>query len=142
MIDQTPQATFYFSDLMPTYKALIYTSGQHTPMLDKSQTFQVEGHNVEIQHYLARLARRSRCFSRCIRALTEAIKLFVFAWNRHQLYRHAILTISLISLILYRQPFHHSCKELCHKRSHLNLRIHRRDSQTVAVKLCYLKADL
>ena len=60
--------------------------GIHTPMPDKSETFWVEGVNAELRHYLARLARKSRCFSRCIQALRLAIKLFVFAWNRRQLY--------------------------------------------------------
>lgn len=36
---------------------------------------------------LARLGRRSRCFSRCVHALRRAVKLFAFAWNRRQLYR-------------------------------------------------------
>jgi IS1 family transposase len=42
----------------------------------------VEGVNAELWHYLARLARKSRCFSRCIHALRRAVKLFVFTWNR------------------------------------------------------------
>ncbi len=33
------------------------------------------------------LARRSRCFSRCPRAQWTAIQLFVFAWNRRQMYK-------------------------------------------------------
>jgi len=38
---------------------------------------------------LARLARRSRCFSRCIQALRNAVKLFVYAFNRRQLIKQA-----------------------------------------------------
>lgn len=86
LLDDSPQAVWYYSDLFATYKALIYTPGVHTPMPDKSQTYRVEGVNAELRHYLARLARRSRCFSRCIQALGRAIKLFVWAWNRRQLY--------------------------------------------------------
>lgn len=56
-------------------------------MPDKSETYRVEGVNAELRHYLARLARRSRCFSRCIHALRRVIKLFVFAWNHRQLHR-------------------------------------------------------
>ena len=59
----------------------------YTPMPDKSETYRVEGDNAELRHYLARLARKSRCFSRCVRALRNAIKLFVYAWNRRQLYK-------------------------------------------------------
>lgn len=87
LVDDTPQAVWYYSDLFATYKALVYTPGIHTPMPDKSETYRVEGVNAELRHYLARLARKSRCFSRCIHALCRAIKLFVFAWNRRQLYR-------------------------------------------------------
>ena len=87
MVDDAPKAAFYFSDLFSTYRMLIFTPGRYTPMPDKSETYRVEGDNAELRHYLARLARRSRCFSRCIHALRRAIKLFVYAWNRRQLHR-------------------------------------------------------
>lgn len=87
VVDSAPQAAFYFSDLYAPYRTLVYTPGIHTPMPDKSETYRVEGVNAELRHYLARLARKSRCFSRCIEALRRAVKLFVFAWNRRQLYR-------------------------------------------------------
>jgi insertion element IS1 protein InsB len=87
MIDEAPSAAFYFSDLFATYRTLIFTPGRYTAMPDKSETYRVEGDNAELRHYLARLARRSRCFSRCIQALRRAIKLFVYAWNRRQRHR-------------------------------------------------------
>jgi IS1 family transposase len=87
MVDAAPQAAFYFSDLFPLYRCLVYTPGVHTPMPDKSETYRVEGMNAELRHYLARLVRQSRCFSRCLRALRRAVKLFVFAWNRRQFNR-------------------------------------------------------
>ncbi len=87
MVDDAPQAAFYFSDLFPLYRCLVYTPGSHTPMPDKSETYRVEGVNAELRHYLARLARKSRCFSRCLDALRRAVNLFVFAWNCRQLYR-------------------------------------------------------
>lgn len=87
MVDQAPQAQFYYSDLFATYRTLIYAPGRYTPMPDKSETYRVEGNNAELRHYLARLARKSRCFSRCIDALRRAVKVFVYAWNRRQLYR-------------------------------------------------------
>jgi IS1 family transposase len=86
MLDEAPQAGYYYSDLFAPYRSLIYSPGIHTPMPNKSETYRVEGDNAELRHYLARLARKSRCFSRCIHALRRAIKLFVFAWNRRQLY--------------------------------------------------------
>ena len=85
--DDAPQAAFYFSDLFPLYRYLVYTPGIHRPMPDKSETYRVEGVNAELRHYLARLARKSRCFSRRIDALCRTVKLFVFSWKRRQLYR-------------------------------------------------------
>lgn len=87
MVDHAPQAPYYFSDLFALYRNLIYSPGRYTPMPDKSETCRVEGDNAELRHYLARLARHSRCFSRCLHALRRAIRLFVFAWNSRQLHR-------------------------------------------------------
>lgn len=87
LVDEAPQAKFYSSDLFATYRTLVYAPGRHTPMPDKSETYRVEGLNAELRHYLARLARKSRCFSRSIHALRRAVTLFVFLWNQRQLYR-------------------------------------------------------
>jgi IS1 family transposase len=87
MVDEAPQAKFYYSDLFATYRNLVYAPSGYTPMPDKSEPYRGEGDNAELRHYLARLARRSRCFSRCIHALRHALKRFVFAWNRRQIYR-------------------------------------------------------
>lgn len=87
LVDEAPQASFYYSDLFASYRQLVYAPGRHTPMADKRETYRVEGDNAELRHYLARLARRSRCFSRCVEALRRAVKLFVHLWNRRQLYR-------------------------------------------------------
>lgn len=87
VLDRAPQAVLYYSDASATYDALIYTPGHHIALPNKAQTYRVEGDNAELRHYLARLARRSRCFSRCLKALGRAVQLFVHAWNRRQLYR-------------------------------------------------------
>jgi insertion element IS1 protein InsB len=89
VVDSSPEATSYFSDQFHTYETLVYYPGQHQALADKSQTYAVEADNAELRHYLARLARKSRCFSRCIKALWRAVKLFVFAWNRRQLFKRA-----------------------------------------------------
>jgi IS1 family transposase len=89
VLDAAPQAVLYYSDGSPTYLALLYHPGIHVAFTDKSQTYRVEGDNAELRHYLARLARRSRCFSRSLEALIRAVKLFVYAWNRRQLYKQA-----------------------------------------------------
>lgn len=89
MLDESPQAQQYYSDAFGVYAQLIYDPGQHQALPDKTQTYSAEGCNAELRHYLARLARRSRCFSRCVQALRHAIKIFVFAWNRRQLVKRA-----------------------------------------------------
>jgi IS1 family transposase len=84
LLDSAPYATTCYTDGFTLYQAGIY-AGTHHPMTDKSQTYSVEGDNAELRHYLARLARASRCFSRSIHTLRNAVELFVYAWNRRQL---------------------------------------------------------
>jgi insertion element IS1 protein InsB len=89
LIDQAPQAKQYYSDDLAGYTNLVYYPGHHQALPDKRETYSVEADNAELRHYLARLARRSRCFTRALHALRTAIKLFVYAWNRRQLFRRA-----------------------------------------------------
>ena len=84
VIDSAPHATRYFSDAFNTYKELCWW-GTHQAMYDKSQTYSVEAVNADLRHYLARLGRRSRCFSRCLHALRRAVGLFVHFYNERQL---------------------------------------------------------
>lgn len=86
ILDQLPYAEHYYSDGYTLYEAGIY-GAPYAPCYDKSQTFAVEADNAELRHYLARLARKSRCFSRSLEALRAAIHLFVWAWNRRQLHK-------------------------------------------------------
>ena len=78
-----PSAKQYFNDAFPLYDAIGYP-GKHQSLPNKRETYSVEGDKAELRHYLARLARRSRCFSREIEALSRAVDLFVKAWNRRQ----------------------------------------------------------
>jgi insertion element IS1 protein InsB len=88
LIDQAPHAESYYRDAFNTYRELSYW-GKHTAMWDKSETYSVEGTNADLRHYLARLARKSRCFSRCIEALRRAVDLFVHFYNKRQLRKQA-----------------------------------------------------
>jgi IS1 family transposase len=88
-VERSPQAAQYYSDDFSTYRTLVYYPGQHAVAPGKSQTYSVEADNAELRHYLARLGRKSRCFSRSIEALRRAVKLFVHAWNRRQLHKRA-----------------------------------------------------
>jgi IS1 family transposase len=86
MVCEAP-AQHYFSDQYHIYLELHYPQAGHDARADKAETYSVEGGNAELRHYLARLVRRSRCFSRCLEALRAHVKLFVHAWNKRQLYR-------------------------------------------------------
>lgn len=88
LIDESPKAQHYYSDLFPVYGRLVYYPGKHAYSEGKAETYSVEGVNAELRHYLARLVRRSRCFSRCPLALACAVKLFIFCYNSRQLYKH------------------------------------------------------
>ena len=88
MLARCPLAVRYYSDEFNTYGILVYYPGRHQ-FADKSETHSVEADNAELKHYLARLARKSCCFPRCIQALWQAVKLFVTSWNRRQLYKRA-----------------------------------------------------
>ena len=94
MVDDAPKAKWYFSDGLDAYAALWYHGGRYEVSQGKNDTFSVEGDNAELRHYLARLVRKSRCFSRCVHALQSAIKLFVFAFNRRQLQQQAFPSYS------------------------------------------------
>ncbi len=89
ILDRCPPATRYYSDEFSTYQSLVYADGRHYPMPNKSETYSVEGVNADVRQYLARLARRSRCFSRCLHALRRAVKLFVSCYNQRQLHKHS-----------------------------------------------------
>jgi hypothetical protein len=81
------KSKWYFSDGFKAYGCLWYHYGRYEVSEGKNDTYSVEGDISELRHYLARLARRSRCFSRCPYALQCALKLFVFAFNRRQLHK-------------------------------------------------------
>ena len=85
LLNQAKGASRYYSDGLETYQTLLYATGEHKVAPGKSQTYSVEGDNADIRHYLARLHKRSRCFSRCPQALKRAVWLFVYAYNKRQL---------------------------------------------------------
>lgn len=88
MVDATP-AGLYYSDQFPLYDSLSYRRGYHLSLPDKSETYAVEGDNAQLRHYLTRLNRRSRCFSRSLKWLNRYLKAFAHAWNQRQLHNRA-----------------------------------------------------
>lgn len=84
VIDSSIKAENYYTDSFLMYQDLSYW-GSHRMLKDKSETYSVEGGNADLRHYLARLQRSSRCFSRCFKALARAVELFVYFYNERQL---------------------------------------------------------
>ena len=92
MVDEAKKAKRYHSDAFDAYDRLWYNYGQYEISQGKTDTYSVEGDNAELRHYPARLARRSRCFSRCIEALEWAVRTFIYSsFNLRQLYKQSFL---------------------------------------------------
>jgi IS1 family transposase len=87
IVDQAPKAKWYYSNAFDAYQWLWYPFGRYEISKGKSDTYSVEADNAELRHCLARLARKSRCFSRCPYALECALRLFVFCFNSRQLHK-------------------------------------------------------
>jgi len=87
VVDQAPKAQWYYSDAFDAYQWLWYHLGRYEVSPGKAETYSVEADNAELRHYLARLARKSRCFSRCPLALEGALRLFVYCFNSRQLHK-------------------------------------------------------
>ena len=88
VVDQAPKAKWYYSDGFDAYQWLWYHFGGYEVSEGKADTYSVEADNAELRRYLARLARKSRCFSRCVYALECALRLFVLCFNSRQLLKH------------------------------------------------------
>ncbi len=78
IVDEASITFQYRTDGFSTDDALNYHQGRHLVELGKSQTYAIEGGNADLRHYLAILAKHSRCFSRSLQALKNTIKLFVY----------------------------------------------------------------
>lgn len=76
MMDTAPKAKQYYSDSFDAYDCLWYLAGRYEFCDGKTDMYSVEGGNAELRHYLARLARASRYFSRCPYALVCTLRMF------------------------------------------------------------------
>jgi insertion element IS1 protein InsB len=47
----------------------------------KAETFTVEGYNSFFRHFLARLRRKTKCYSKCIKMLGHSVRLLMAKWN-------------------------------------------------------------
>ena len=47
----------------------------------KKETFTVEGYNSLFRHFLARLRRKTKCYSKSMEMLKYSVKLLMLKWN-------------------------------------------------------------
>jgi IS1 family transposase len=85
VVDSLPSAQRYASDGHTVYAELVWPeASSHVISRGKEETHTIESVNANLRTYLGRLARRSRCFSRSLSALRQALRLFVFHYNQRQ----------------------------------------------------------
>jgi insertion element IS1 protein InsB len=85
VVDTLPKAEYYCSDQSSIYPDLEWPEGSsHIISKGKEQTHTIESLNANLRHYLKRLARKTRCFSRCFKALERSVRLFAWYYNRRQ----------------------------------------------------------
>jgi hypothetical protein len=83
--DSLPTALRYCTDGFTLYQDLIWPqAASHVFSRAKEQTHTIKSLNSNLRTYLKRLARRCRCFSRCLRALERTVRLFVYHYNCRQ----------------------------------------------------------
>jgi len=83
--DTLPSARRFCTDGAMVYPVIVWPEpGTHVLSVNKDETYTIEGVNADLRTYLGRLKRRSRCFSRSAEKLTEAVRLFVWHYNRRR----------------------------------------------------------
>jgi IS1 family transposase len=83
--DALPAVGRYCTDGAAVYGEVIWPEDAwHVVSIAKEETFTIEGINADVRTYLGRLKRRSRCFSRSVAKLAEAVRLFVWHYNRRR----------------------------------------------------------
>ena len=65
------------TDYWKAYAAFLPKKKHQT---SKAQTYTVEGYNSLLRHYLARLKRKTKCYSKCENMLLYSIILFFAKW--------------------------------------------------------------
>jgi insertion element IS1 protein InsB len=67
------------TDYWKPYEAFVPKS-QHVQ--SKAETYTVEGYNSLFRHFLARLRRKSKCYSKSQKMLELSIRLLMAKWNK------------------------------------------------------------
>ena len=96
LVDAAPAADCYVTDGYSGYLDVIYPGEHIRNVRNKADTHIVESINADLRHFIAGLARRSRCFFRSIETLEAVLDMFINAYNK---FGEAKLK--------YRQPTNH-----------------------------------
>ena len=67
-----------FTDYYKAYESIIKV-GKH--IQSKAETYTIEGYNSLFRHFLARLRRKTKCYSKCVKMLEYSVKLLMAKWN-------------------------------------------------------------
>jgi len=66
------------TDYWKSYEAIIPTD---IHVRTKAETFTVEGYNSLFRHFLARMRRKSKCYTKSIKMLEYSIMMLMAKWN-------------------------------------------------------------
>ena len=47
----------------------------------KAETYTIEGYNSLLRHFLARLRRKTKCYSKSVKMLRYSVMLLMLKWN-------------------------------------------------------------
>ena len=67
-----------FSDYYKAYESIVQDS-EH--IQSKAETYTIEGYNSLFRHFLARMRRKTKCYSKCDKMLEYSIRLLMLKWN-------------------------------------------------------------
>lgn len=82
IVDGAPAATSYATDGYVGYLDVIFPGRHIRNVRNKADTHIVESINADLRHFIAGLARRSRCFFRSLETLEAVMDMFVEAYNQ------------------------------------------------------------
>ena len=68
------QCYFWVNDGNPVYPIFIPDGDQ---IVSKTYRTRVEGENTRLRHYLARLHRKTLCYSKCVKMLENSLPLLI-----------------------------------------------------------------
>jgi len=81
LVDAAPEAEKYCTDGYFAYLDVIFPGEHVRNVRNKADTFTVESVNADLRHFIAGLARKSRCFFRTLETLEAVLAVFVDAYN-------------------------------------------------------------